>query len=564
MKTEELAKQIKAVIQGDVEFDEKTLETNSKDTSLFSVRPQVVVFPKDGKDVSALVNFVSQARTNGELLSLTARSAGTDMSGGPLTESIVVSFGRYMNKLISLGGLASKCAVVEPGMFYRDFEAETMKKNLLLPSYPASRELCQMGGIVNNNSGGEKTLRYGKTARYVSRLNMILSDGNEYEFKKLSEHELFLKMVQNTFEGRLYKDLYFLIQKNFKLLQERKPKVSKNSSGYALWDVLDPQEKTFDLCKLFVGAQGTLGLMTKAEIQLIHPKPYKRMLVIFLKTTDFLGDLVQDVLKFEPESFESYDDNTMKVALRFAPALIKRLKGSLFSLAKSFMPEAWMVLTGGFPKLVLMAEFTADSVEEALAQAEACHQAIKAKYPPKVPFRRAGKLKMRVTQSDTETEEYWIVRRESFALLRNNVHGMHTAPFIDDIAVHPSHLPTFLPELNKIFAPYKILYTVAGHVGDGNFHIIPLMDLTDPKTKVIIEELGPKVYDLVISYQGSITGEHNDGIVRTPYVEKEFGKEVYNLFVQTKKILDPLNIFNPGKKVGGTIAYEEAHLLTKN
>ena len=213
-----------------------------------------------------------------------------------------------------------------------------------------------------------------------------------------------------------------------------------------------------------------------------------------------------------------------------------------------------MVVTGGLPKLVLLAEFTADTVEEALAQATACRDAIKAKYD----------LKMRVTQSDLETEEYWIVRRESFALLRNNVHGMHTAPFIDDIAVHPSHLPTFLPELNAIFKPYNILYTVAGHVGDGNFHIIPLMDLTRPETKSIIQELGPKVYDLVISYHGSITGEHNDGIVRTPYVEKEFGKEVYQLFVQTKKILDPSNIFNPGKKVGGTIAYETAHLLTKN
>ncbi|MFA6006184.1 MAG: FAD-binding oxidoreductase [Candidatus Paceibacterota bacterium] len=554
MQSPELAKQIKTFLEGDVEFDDKTLDTYSKDTSLFSVRPQIVVFPKHSKDVSALVAFVLEQNARGEKLTLTARSGGTDMSGGPLTESIVVIFGRYMNQLISLGALGAKCAVVEPGMFYRDFETETLKNNLLLPSYPASREICMMGGVVNNNSGGEKTLRYGKTARYVSKMNMILSDGNEYEIKKLTEHELFLKMVQENFEGRFYKQLYDLVKNNYDLLQARKPQVSKNSSGYALWDVYDPQAKTFDLTQLFVGAQGTLGLMTKAEIQLIHPKPYKRMLVIFMKSTDILGDLVQDVLKFSPESFESYDDNTMKVAIKFFPALLKRLKGSLGSLIMSFLPEVGMVLTGGFPKLVLLAEFTADSVEEALAQAEKCRAAIKEKY----------NLKMRVTQSDIETEEYWVVRRESFNLLRNNVHGMHTAPFIDDVVVNPQYLPEFLPKLNKIFEPYKIIYTVAGHVGDGNFHIIPLMDLTDPHTKEIIKELGPKVYDLVISYNGSITGEHNDGIVRTPYIEKEFGSEVYKLFVQTKKILDPLNIFNPGKKVGGTIAYEEAHLLTKN
>jgi len=563
MKTDLLAKEIKKHIEGDVEFDDKTLDANGKDTSLFSVRPQLVVSPRHTKDVCALVHFLRMAKTSGKKLSLTARSGGTDMSGGPLTESIVVYFGKYMNKLYSvslnipLGAVSAKwdgSAVVEPGMYYRDFEAETMKQNLLLPSYPASREICMMGGIVNNNSGGEKTLSYGKTDRYVSKLWMVLSDGNEYEIKKLSEHELFLKMTQDTFEGRIYKELYFLIQKNYRLLQEKKPQVSKNSSGYALSDVLDPHEKTFDLTKLFVGAQGTLGLMTKAEIQLVHPKPCKRMLVIFMKSTDILGDLVQEVLKFKPESFESYDDNTMKVAMRFAPALIRRLKGSLFSLARSFLPEVWMVMTGGLPKLVLLAEFTADTVEEALAQAEACRLAVKSKY----------KLKMRVTQSDTETEEYWIVRRESFALLRKNVHGMHTAPFIDDVAVHPRHLPEFLPHLNKLFEPYKILYTVAGHVGDGNFHIIPLMDLTKPRTKEIINELGPKVYDLVLEYKGSITGEHNDGIVRTPYVEKEFGSEVYNLFIQTKKILDPLNIFNPGKKVNGTVSYGDKHLLTQN
>lgn len=547
MQTEQLAREIKVSFEGDVEFDSETLQTYSRDASLFSVTPQLVVFPRHSQDLRCLIEFVHNARKRGVALSLTARSAGTDMSGGPLTTSIVVSFGRYMNHLRHL---SESYAVVEPGMYYRDFEKETLKHGTLLPSYPASRELAMMGGIVNNNSGGEKTLKYGKTDRYVSALTMMLSDGNEYEFRKLSIPDAEKKALASTLEGSIYMQMLSLVRDNYELLQSHKPQVSKNSSGYALWDVYNKEANTFDLTKVFVGAQGTLGIMTSAEIQLVPVQKSKRMLVMFLNSTDFLGDLVQDVLRFSPESFESYDDHTIHLAIKFFPGLVSRLKGNLLRAALSFIPEIGMILRGGIPKLVLLAEFTAENIAAAHAQAERCRDAVAKKYP----------IRTRVTKSDVETDEYWIVRRESFNLLRKKVRGLHTAPFIDDVVVHPSHLPEFLPQLNELFEPYKILYTVAGHVGDGNFHIIPLMDLRNPESKKIIEELGPKVYSLVLSYGGSITGEHNDGMIRTPYVKNQFGPEVYALFLQTKKIFDPLNIFNPGKKVSGTIEYALSHL----
>jgi len=152
------------------------------------------------------------------------------------------------------------------------------------------------------------------------------------------------------------------------------------------------------------------------------------------------------------------------------------------------------------------------------------------------------------------------VRRESFNLLRKKVVGRRTAPFIDDFVVPPLKLPEFLPKLEAILSTYDLTYTIAGHVGDGNFHIIPLIDPRRADTARMIDELSHKVYDLVLIYQGSITGEHNDGLVRTPYVEKMFGTDMYNLFVQVKKIFDPLNIFNPGKKVGTTFAEALRHL----
>jgi FAD/FMN-containing dehydrogenase len=150
--------------------------------------------------------------------------------------------------------------------------------------------------------------------------------------------------------------------------------------------------------------------------------------------------------------------------------------------------------------------------------------------------------------------------------LRKNLHGFYASPFIDDLVVPPSCYPEFLPELNALLAEYKdkMIYTLAGHIGDGNFHIIPLMDLSKPESRQTILELAPKVYDLVIKYGGTTTGEHNDGIIRTPYLGKLFGEEMLAIFEQTKHIFDPLNIFNPGKKVGGTQADIEKYLLTKS
>jgi len=318
-----------------------------------------------------------------------------------------------------------------------------------------------------------------------------------------------------------------------------------------LWNVLDKEKGTFDLSKLFVGSQGTLGIHTKITLSLIKPKHHTRLLVIFLKNTDILPGLINHVLQFKPESFESYDDHTFRIALKMFPQIVKRLGGNIFSLGIQFLPEFFAVLTGGIPKLVLLAEFTGDSDNEAFLKAQEAEESIK-----------EYKVKSRITQNEAEAEKYWVVRRESFNLLRQKVKNMRTAPFIDDLVVLPEVLPEFIPRLYALLDSYNLTYTIAGHMGDANFHIIPLMDLTDPKSKKIIHEIADKVFDLVFRFKGSITAEHNDGIMRTPYLPKMFGLEVYSLFEQTKHIFDPEGIFNPGKKVGGSFEYTYAHIDT--
>jgi len=539
-----LKEEIRKNCKGEVFNDEKILHIYENDASLFEVTPEIVVYPKNKEDIQSLVSFVNKHKKDIPKLSITARGAGTGMSGGSLNESIIVDVTKHINHI---GKIENQSIVVEPGVFYRDMEKKTLENNLIMPAYPASKDLCAIGGIVNNNSSGEKTLNYGCTKDYVQKLKVILSDGNEYEFGPLTKDELELKMTQQNFEGEIYRKIFELVENNVEKIKNARPNVSKNSTGYSIWDVWDG--KTFDLTKLFVGSQGTLGIVTEATFKLIQPKTHSTLLVVFLKDFDNLAEIVNRVLKHKPESFESYDDHTFGLAIKFFPDMVKSLKTGIISLGFRLIPEFFMALTGGLPKLVLLAEFTGDSTEEVKKMAKQAQKDLE-----------KFNIKSRITTSEKDAEKYWTIRRESFNLLRHHVKKGRTAPFIDDTVIRPESLPEFLPRLNEIMSHYDITYTIAGHIGNGNFHIIPIMDFTEPESKKIFEELTEKVFSLVFEFGGSMAGEHNDGIIRTPYLKKMYGEEVYNIFIEIKNIFDPKVIFNPGKKVNGTWDYAMKHL----
>ncbi|MFA7216868.1 MAG: FAD-binding oxidoreductase [Candidatus Paceibacterota bacterium] len=555
--TEEISK----ICEGEVESSPEILEKYSTDASLFKIKPEVVVFPKHSKDISELVKWVSLNKSKYPDLSLTVRAAGTCMAGGPLNTSIILDTTKYMNKIISVENTdikqmkpmfpgsasvnVSGRVVVEPGCFYRDFEKAVGEKGLLLPSFTASKSINAVGGMVGNNSAGELTLRYGKTEDYIAELSFIFEDGNEYTLKPISKSELESKMSQSNFEGSLYKKIFDLIDQNKDEINSSKPQVSKNSAGYTIWNVWNDSfgEEVFDLPKLIAGSQGTLGIVTKITFNLVEIPKASKLLVVFLNDLSILGNLVYELKALNPQSIESYDDKTFGLAMKFFGDFVKQ-KGFWGSIkfGLSFLPEFFMVISGGVPKLILLIEFSGNDEKDIQqkcldAQNKVSH----------------FKLKTRITRSIAEADKYWAMRRDSFALLRKHVKGMRTAPFIDDIVVNPECLPEFLPKLNNLLDDYPYLvYTIAGHAGNGNFHIIPLVDMNDERIIPTILELSDKVYDLVAEYKGSITAEHNDGIIRTPYLNKMYSQKMLSIFEDVKNIFDPKNIFNPGKKVGTT------------
>jgi len=549
--TNDIQDGIRAFFKGEIKDDADTLAKFSRDASLFEVRPTLVLSPKDTDDLKQLVRFVSKEKSSHPELSLTGRSAGTDMGGGPLTESVVLDFISHFNHF-SIDE-AALTATVEPGVYYHDFEKETGPKHISYPSYPASKAIAAFGGIVMNNAGGEKALRYGQTRDYVLEVKMILSDGNEYVFRKLSRAELEAKMKQQDFEGELYRKMYKLVTENHDEIEKARPHTSKNSAGYALWRIWDKQADTFDLAQLFVGSQGTLGLFAEAKLQLVKDTPHRKLVALFMRSWDDLPAVVNAVLPLKPESMETFDDNTLKLGLRFMPEIAKKAHENLLRFAARFLPEAWIgVEMLGLPKLIVLAEFAEDTKEELDSKCIAAVQALK-KFPAYA----------RILEDGPESEKYWIMRRESFNLLRQHVAGKQTAPFIDDFAVLPEKMPEFLPKLLKVLKDAGIAANIAGHAGDGNYHIIPLMDLTKESERAKIVPAAEKIYSLIGEYGGTITAEHNDGIIRTPFLPKMFSPRTLELFAEAKSILDPQGIFNPGKKIGGTLEYLQAHIKAK-
>lgn len=545
--TMNIVEELKSTFKGDFTTSADQLELFSHDASLFELRPQVIAAPKDSADVQAIVAYVAAHKATDPTLSVTVRSAGTDMSGGAINESIIIDIKKYMNRLHET---SAESAHLEPGLFYRDLDVKTAELGAMLPSYPASRDLCTVGGMVANNSGGEKSLQYGKTDLYVTELKAVFADGKEYTVAPLTKDELVRKMSQNDFEGSLYKRTFELLEAHYDEIQNAKPKVTKDSTGYHLWNVWNRETGIFDLTKLIVGAQGTLGIVTDIKVRLVPRPAHSGLLVCYLKNTDQLGDIINTVLSHKPATFESFDDVTLGLSFKFFPAFIKKLGFWRWAqLGLQLIPDG-LALLKGIPRLILMIEFTGADVAEIDTKLDSM----------KADLEKYRLLYIERDDTEEKSQKFWIMRRESFNLLRQKVKNKHTAPFIDDLVIPPARLPEAWPQLRAIIKKYNLMATIAGHMGDGNFHIIPLMEIEKQSERDKLQPAMKEVNTLVLSYGGSLSGEHNDGMVRGPWLETMYGPAVFGYMKEAKAIFDPQNIFNPHKKTDAEWDFSFSHI----
>ncbi len=521
--------------RGKLTNDSADLEEASTDASIFQVVPELVAIPEDVEDLKTLVRNVLGLRESGEDVSLSARAGGTCMSGGSLSKSIVVDMKPGFNWVDDFD-VKERSVWVGSGTYHRELEKEASKHDLLFAPYTSSKDICVIGGMIGNNASGEKSIRYGATVDNVMAIRMVCSDGNEYEFGSLTPQELRQKLSLEGFEGDLYRQLSELVEQNWNTVVNARPKVRKNSAGYGIWRLWNKDKTDFNIAKLVVGSQGTLGFVTSAKLRLIEKLNHRRMMIIPIKELNKLATAVQTVLANHPEGLETYDHHT-------------------YELAKKYLPkEAKLASVADGEHMVLMAQFVEHTKDQTDHYAEVCKKALE----------RKG-YAVHMVNDAHEVEAHWAIRRASFKMLMEHPEPNTSAvPFLEDTIVSIEHYGEFLGAVEAILADYDMIYTYAGHIGDGSIRLVPLVNMEADDAADKVFELMRRVADLVFAFGGSMSVDHNDGLIRSPFLARMYGEEVMQIFKQTKAIFDPLNIFNPGKKVGSSMAYSKEHMKRMN
>ena len=316
-----LLNELRERLHGEVEVDAQSRDFFATDGSIFKVTPKVVIYPYNENDVIETLRFNNQLVESGNALPITARGKGTDQSGASLTEGISVVFPAHMKRLMAMD---KETITVQPGMIYAHLESVLHSHGRFLPPYPASVDFCTIGGSLANNAAGEKTLKYGATRNYVAGLRVVLYNGDVIETYRLNKKQLAQKKKQQDLEGQIYNRLDEIITNNWDLIKDNKPKVSKNSAGYALWDI-KRTDGSFDLSQLFVGAQGTLGIITEAMMYHVPYNPHTTLLVGFFESVKKLQEAVVEIAPLNPSAQEVVDNNVIDFVMANRPAVVKNL-----------------------------------------------------------------------------------------------------------------------------------------------------------------------------------------------------------------------------------------------
>lgn len=496
----------------------------STDGGVFTVTPSLVVYPRNENDVRKTARFTWQLAERGRVLPITARGLGTDQAGAAIGDGVMMVFPAHMKRILEYDGKTGD-VVIEPGINYGSLQQTLHTHGRFLPPYPSSIEYSTVGGAIANNAAGEKTVKYGATREYVKSLQVVLANGESIETGRLSKRELSKKMGLATFEGEIYRALDALIEDNKKLLHDFNLNVTKNSAGYALADV-KRKDGSFDLTPLFVGSQGTLGIVTEATIKTEPHNPNTTLIVAFFDDLQVAQEVVLELRKLPeiPSAMEMVDDKLLNFLDQHNPS---QLKG---------------IVEKPFSKLVMLIEF--DNVNQRI-------QKRLAKKTLKVLSKNGIKYQMETDEH--EKEQLWKIRHSAAAVISHSEGNLKALPIIEDGVVPVDKFEDYIKGTYQIFEKYNLQASLWGHAGNANVHMQPFLDLSQVGDRQKVFKIIDEYYTMVIGLGGSTSGEHSDGRLRAPYLSKLYGAEIYGLFQKTKHIFDPYGTLNPGVKIDVTI-----------
>lgn len=493
-----------------VKDDFPTRTAYAVDASIYRMEPKAVVLVESEEDIAATIRY---AVSGG--IPLTPRAAGTNLTGSAIGSGIILDVSR-LNRILEVNR-AEKWARVQPGVVLADLNKHLGRQGLLFGPDPSSGDMCKLGGMLANNSSGPHTLHYGSVKDNVSRLRLCLESGTWLEAQAYGLNDPTLERLLSTVPA--LRDVLVLSQTHADLIAAKRPTVSKNSCGYNLFGLADGLAKgVFDLPKLFVGSEGTLGVVSEATLTLVNKPKATLTALIHFRHLEEVGDAVPRLLALHPSALEVMDANTLN--------LIGRGKHGIPAEAAA----------------TLLVEIDAQSLdvdlrERAGEMITACRQFSLAAEPT-------------LAFDHGQREQLWKARKALYPTLYRFDPRKKPINFVDDVVVRAERISDLIHYLEEFFEGQRVPVAIFGHIGNGNAHIVPLLDVNDRQDFDKMVQAYSEIHSTVLErFGGSICGEHGDGRIRAEFVRKMFGEELYGLFVQVKRAFDPGNVLNPGIKI---------------
>jgi FAD/FMN-containing dehydrogenase/Fe-S oxidoreductase len=510
----EIEAELKKRIEGEIRFDRYSRLLYSTDASIYQIEPIGVVVPRDKNDVQATIEIANKLN-----VTVLPRGGGTSLAGQAVGHSIVIDLSKYMRNVLEVNQEELWCRV-QPGLVQDELNAYVRGIGLLFGPDTSTSNRATIGGMIGNNSSGAHSLTYGKTLDHVIELTVLLADGTAVTLKDLSAEEVESKSRTDTIEGRAYREVFRLAQQNKSEILARYPKIMRRVSGYNLDEFVKPQP--FNLSRMVVGSEGTLATIVEAKMRLVPKPKWTAMDVIHFNDDIEALECAQMILQTKPYAMESTD----KMVLNLARGNIEQSRKLGF--------------VQGTPDSLLMVEYAGESeadVKDQVERLETLRRREKIGYASTLAFK------------PEEVKAIWGVRKAGLGLLLGIKGDKKPIAFVEDTAVAPAKLPEFIKRFREVVARHDTIAGYYGHCSVGCMHIRPLINLKDESEMHKMVSIANAISDLVLEFNGSMSGEHGDGLARSHFNLKLFGPALYDAFRQIKRAFDPKNLMNPGKIV---------------
>ena len=534
---------LSAAITGEVRFERLDRAIYSTDASVYQIVPLGVVLPKTADDVQAVVKICTQFN-----VPITARGGGTSQAGQSIGAGVILDFSKYLNRVLEVN-VAEKWARVEPGCVLEELNQQLKPHGLQFAPDISTANRATIGGMVANNSSGTHSIIFGKTIDHVHELKVLLTDGSVIDACPIDVTELDAKCARHDQEGAGYRAVRRLAAEHADEIERRYPKILRRVGGYNLDAFLpsplgrgaggeggtrispvasaltpDPSPRgrgeKFNLAHLFVGSEGTLGIVLEAKLRLIELPKAKALLVVQF-------DNLLEALAATPSILEH------------RPAAVEVMDRYILDCTK-LNPEAARLrdFLHGDPGAILIIEFYDDSPEELLPRLDGLKGSL-----------RALNVNTHRAIDPAAQARIWKLRTLALGLSMAEKGDAKAISFVEDTAVHPHRLRDYIDEFLQVIAKHGTTAGGYAHASVGCLHVRPIINLKTIEGVERFQAIADDVAELVLKYGGALSGEHGDGLVRSPYQEKVYGPALYQSFREIKRTFDPHNLLNPGKIV---------------